>query len=117
MHREIYCVMKLVASPMLNICAKKTITLYKNQTCPAMCLILHFVAIAFAHNAFYPRLVAAGLSPHTLHSFFSPDGQITINFTSKDNVLDIPVFRRSKQSLKGVHVDLSKALSANSISY
>lgn len=55
---------------------RKTITLYENHICPAMCPILHFLAIAFAHNAFHPRLVSAGLTPHTLHSFSSPDGRI-----------------------------------------
>lgn len=93
---------------------RKTITLYENHTCPAMCPILHFVAIAFAHNAFHPRLVSAGL---TLHNFSSPDGRITIDFAFRDDILEIPIFRRSTRSLEGVRVDPVKALSANSISY
>ena len=82
-----------------------------------MCPILHFVAIAFAHNAFHPRLVSAGLTPYTLHNFSSPDGRITIDFAFRDDILEIPIFRRSTRSIEGVHVDPLKALSANSISY
>ena len=100
-----------------NGAGRKTITLYENHTCPAMCPILHFVAMAFAYQAFHPRLVSAGLTPHTLHSFSSPDGRITIDFAFRDDILEIPVFRRSTRSMEGVHVDSVKALSANSISY
>ena len=82
-----------------------------------MCPILHFVAIAFAHNAFHPRLVSAGLTPHTLHNFSSPDGRITIDFAFRDDILELLIFRRSTRSIEGVHVDPLKALSANSISY
>ena len=77
----------------------------------------HFVAIAFAHNAFHPRLVSAGLTPYTLHSSSSSDGRITIDFIFRDDILEISIFRRSTRSIEGVHVDLFKALSANSVSY
>lgn len=81
-----------------------------------MCPILHFVAIAFAHNAFHPRLVSTGLNPSRLHDFVSPDGRITIDFAFKDDILEIPIFRRSTRSIEGIHVDPRLALSANSIS-
>jgi len=47
---------------------------YENQTCPAMCPVVHFMAFAFADNAFHPRLVDAGLTVRTMHSFRCPDG-------------------------------------------
>ncbi|KAI4191879.1 MAG: hypothetical protein LQ350_008723, partial [Teloschistes chrysophthalmus] len=96
--------------------APKTITLYENHTCPAMCPILHFVAIAFAHNAFHPRLVSAGLNPYSLHNFSTPDGRITIDFTFRDDILEIPIFRCLERSIEGIHVHPFQALSANSIS-
>jgi len=82
-----------------------------------MCPILHFVAIAFADNAFHPKLAAAGLTPYTLHSFSCPDGRITVDFAFRDGILDIPIFRRVTRSLQGVQVDPRKALSANSFAY
>ncbi|KAL8776435.1 MAG: hypothetical protein Q9194_003154 [Teloschistes cf. exilis] len=97
--------------------APKTITLYENHTCPAMCPILHFVAIAFAHNAFHPRLMSAGLNPYSLHNFFTPDGPITIDFAFRDDILEIPIFRRATRSIEGIHVDPLRAQFANSISY
>jgi len=69
--------------------------------------------MAFAHNAFHPRLVFAGLTPYTLHNFSSLDGRITIDFAFKDDILEILVFRRSTRSIEGVHVDPVRALSAN----
>ncbi len=115
MRRKSPCIRRLVFTA--ESAGRKTITLYENPTCPAMCPILHFVAIAFAHNAFHPRLVSAGLTPYTLHNFSSPDGRITIDFAFRDDILEIPIFRRSTRSIEGVHVDPLKALSANSISY
>ena len=96
---------------------RKTITLYENDICPVKCPIFYFVAMAFAHNAFHPRLVPAGLTPYTLHKFSSPGGRITIDFAFRDNILEIPVFRRFTRSIESVNNDLIKALSANSISY
>ncbi|MCJ1473138.1 hypothetical protein MMC13_001789 [Lambiella insularis] len=101
----------------INTYSRKTITLYENHTCPAMCPILHFIAIAFADNAFHPKLVAAGLTPRTLHSFTPPEGRITIDFVFRNDILETPVFRRTMSSMKGVQVDPVRALSANSISY
>ena len=95
---------------------RKTITLYENTACPAMCPILHFVAIAFAHDAFHPRLLAAGLTPYTLHSFSCPDGRITIDFTFNSDIMDVPIFRRTTARIDGVHVDPLKALPAHSVS-
>ena len=82
-----------------------------------MCAVVHFAALAFADNAFHPRLVSEGLTVHSLHSFSCPDGRITIDFSFKDEILDTPIFRRSIQTIDGVSVDPHKALSANSISY
>ena len=96
---------------------RKSISLYENHTCPALCPILHFVAMAFAHNAFHSGLVSSGLTLYTLHSFSSPDGRVTIDFAFNDDILEIPVFRCSTHSVEGVHVDSVKALFANSISY
>lgn len=82
-----------------------------------MCPILHFVAIAFADNAFHPKLVTAGLNSRILHSFSCPDGRITIDFAFRDDILDIPIFRHTTRSIQGPRIDPLKALSANSISY
>ena len=93
------------------------LTLYENHTYPAMCPILHFVAITFADNAFHPRLINAGLSPCSLHNFSIPDGRIIIDFTFKDDIFEIPIFRCSQRSIQGLRVDPKRALSANSISF
>jgi len=82
-----------------------------------MCPIVHFAALAFADNAFHPDLVNAGLTPYNMHDFCSPSGRITIDFNFRDDILDVPVFRRSKQNLKDVNVDPIKALSASSIAH
>lgn len=115
MRRKSPCIRRLVFTT--ESAGRKTITLYENPTCPAMCPILHFVAIVFAHNAFHPRLVSVELTPYTLHNFSSPDGRITIDFALRDDILKIPIFRRFTRSMEGVHVDPLKALFANSISY
>lgn len=82
-----------------------------------MCPIVHIAALAFADDAFHPDLTNAGLTPYNMHSFRSPSGRITIDFNFRDDILDVPVFRRSKQNLGGVNVDPIKALSASSIAY
>ena len=71
----------------------KTITLYENRECPAMCLIMHFVALAFVDNAFYEDLIAERLVPNKLHSFQNPEGRITIDFKFRDDILNKPIFR------------------------
>lgn len=96
---------------------RKTIILYENHTCSAMCSILHFVIIVFAHNAFHLRLVFAELTSYILHNFFSSDDRIIIDFAFRDDILDILIFCRSTRSMKSVHVDSFRALFANSISY
>lgn len=65
----------------------------------------------------FPRLVSTGLTLYTLHNFSSPDGRITIDFAFRDDILKVPIFRRSTLSMEGVHDDPLKALPANSISY
>jgi hypothetical protein len=82
-----------------------------------MCPVIHFMALAFAGNAFHPRLVDAGLTVRTMHSFRCPDGRTTIKFALREDILDTPVFRRSRQTMEGVAVDPIKALSATAISY
>lgn len=64
-----------------------------------MCPILHFACIAFAHNVFHPRLVAAVLTLYTLHDFSSPGGRITIDYTFKDYLLEVPIFRGLARSI------------------
>ena len=71
----------------------KTITLYENRECPAMCPIIHFVALAFVDNAFHEDLIAEGLVPNKLHSFQNPEGRITIDFKFRDDILNKPIFR------------------------
>ena len=73
--------------------------------------------MAFAYNAFYFRLVSAGLTLYTLYSFFSLNGRITIDFAFKDDILEILVFYYSIRSIEGIYINFIKALSANSISY
>ena len=70
----------------------KTITLYENRERPAMCPIIHFVALAFVDNAFHEDLIAEGLAPNKLHSFQNPKGRITIDFKFRDDVLNKPIF-------------------------
>lgn len=82
-HRE----MRLVF--IIESAGKKTITLYENHTCPAMCPILHFVAIAFAHNAF-PQACLCRAIPYTLHNFSSPDGPLPLTSPSGTTSLRSP---------------------------
>ena len=96
---------------------RKTITLYENYIYFIICPIFYFVAIAFAYNAFYPKLIFAGLTPYTLYSFSSLNGRIIIDFAFKDNILKILVFRYFIRFIKGIYINPIKALSANSISY
>ena len=93
----------------------KTITLYKNRKCPAMCPLISFLGIAFTDKAFHQRLVDAGLNAHTLHSMNSPDGRITIDFTFRD--LDVPIFCSAKWMTEGIVVDPEKALSVKLLNY
>ena len=72
--------------------APKIITLYKNHMCPTIYLILYFITIIFTDNAFYLKLINAGLSLRSLYNFLSPNGYIIINFTFKDDILKIPIF-------------------------
>jgi len=92
-------------------------TVYENQMCPAMCPVIHFTALAFADNAFHPRLIDAGLTVRTMHSFRCPDGRTTIQFALWDDILNTPIFRRSRQTMEGVTVDPVKAMSATALSY
>ena len=94
----------------------KTITLYENRECPAMCPIVHFVALAFADNAFHEGLMAEGLAPKKLHSFRNPEGRITLDFKFRDDVLRKPIFRTYERQLEGIRVHPFKALSAKAIS-
>ena len=93
----------------------KTITLYENRQCPAMCPIVHFLGLAFADKAFHESLLGRGLSPHNLHSFTSPEGRITIEFKFRDTILDIPVFRAWHPQLNGTEIHPTRALSAGYI--
>ena len=96
--------------------APKTITLYENRECPAMCPIIHFVALAFADQAFHAELIAQGLCPSKMHTFRNPEGRITIDFMFRDEILDVPIFRAYERRLEGVRVHPFKALSAKAIS-
>ncbi len=82
-----------------------------------MCPVIHFTAIAFADNAFHPRLIEAGLTVHTMHSFHCPDGRTTMQFALQDDILDTLIFCCSRQTMKGVTVDSIKAMSATTLSY
>ena len=93
----------------------KTITLYENSECPAMCPIVHFLALAFADNAFHPQLVAAGLCAEDMHRFRNPEGRITIDFKFKDDILEVPLFRAYQRSFDGISVHPTKALPAQTL--
>ena len=80
-----------------------------------MCSILHFVIIIFAYNIFYFRFVFVKLISYTLHSFFSSDDRIIIDFVFKDDILNISVFRCFTHFIKNVHVNSVKTLFVNSI--
>ena len=82
-----------------------------------MCPVLHFAALAFADHAFHDDLMSAGLTPHCLHSFSCPDGRITIEFALRDDILEVPVFRRSMRTVEGHSVHPTRAESADTISY
>lgn len=94
----------------------KTITLYENRGCPAMCPIIHFLALAFADDVFHQDLTTQGLTAEKMHSFQNPEGRITIEFKFRDEVLDIPVFRSFERCLTGIRVHPTRALSASVIS-
>ena len=95
--------------------SSRTIILYENRECLAMCPVIHFLALAFADNAFHPDLIAAGLCPEKLHGFKNPEGCITIEFKFRDDILDVPLFHRYQRSLEGITVHPIKALSAKAI--
>ena len=86
----------------------KTITLYENRECPALCPIVHFLALAFADNAFHQDLVAEGLTAHKLHQFRNPEGRITIDFKFRVSVLDMPIFRTYEKRLEGIRSKLHR---------
>ena len=90
----------------------KTITLYENRQCPAMCPIIHFLALAFADDAFHPDLRDLGLTPAKLHSFENAEGRNTIEYKFRDDILDVPLFRSWHSTLDGVRTHPSKPLSA-----
>ena len=94
---------------------RKIITLYENHICFAMCSILHFVTIVFAHNVVHLRLVFVELTSYILHNISSLDDRITIDFAFRNDILKILIFRRSIRSLKRVHVDFVKTLFVNLI--
>ena len=96
--------------------APKTITLYENRACPAMCPVAHFLAIAFADDAFHRSLTDEGLNSAKMHGFQNPEGRIALEFRFRDVILNIPVFRKSKFDMTGVNTHPTKALSASDIS-
>ena len=65
--------------PVLNTknMQSKTISPYENNR-PVLYQVLHFIAIAFADNAFYPRLIASGLSSSTLRNLASSNCENTM---------------------------------------
>ena len=92
--------------------SSKRITLWENQSCPAMCPVLHYAAIFVADNAFHPELVASGLTVHKLHDFTCPNDRITVTFNFREDILKVPVFRRNRRTLMGPEVDPTRALTA-----
>ena len=80
-----------------------------------MCPIIHFVALAFADQAFQQGLLAQGLSPFHLHKFKNPEGRITIDFSFGDHMLDVPIFRTHERRLEEIRVHPFKAPGAKSI--
>ena len=94
----------------------KTITLYENRECPAMCPIAHFLGLAFTDQVFHPDLLAAGLTPSTLHTMNIPEGSNAIEFKLGNDVSDLPIFRPHEIRSTGIQVHPSKALSANILS-
>ena len=85
--------------------------------CPAMCPVIHFTALIFTNNAFHPRLVGAGLTVCTMHSFCCSDGWIIIKFALQKDILQTLIFRCSRQTLHSMAVDLIRALLATAILY
>ncbi len=115
MPRKYFCIIRSIFT--IKSVKRKTIIFYKNYICFAIYLILYFVIIVFAYNAFYFKLVFARLSLYILHNFFSLDSRIIIDFAFRNNILNIFIFCRSTQLIKNVHVDFLRTLFANSISY
>ena len=93
----------------------KTITLYENRQCPALCPIVHFLALAFADNAFHPDLTERGLSPTNLHSFVNVEGRTTLEFKFREDILAIPVFRFWHSTLRGIEVHPNRPLPAHNL--
>ena len=75
------------------------------------------MAIAFAHNAFNLRLVSAELTLYTLYNSSSLGGPITINFTFRDDILEILIFYRSTYPIEGIYINSIRDLLANLISF
>ena len=95
--------------------APKTITLYENRDCPAMCPIAHFLGLAFPDQVFHPDLLAAGLNPSTLHTMKILEGSLTIEFKFRDSALALPIFRPHERGSAGIQVHPFKALSATTL--
>ena len=95
--------------------APKTISLYENQECSAICPIIHFLALAFADNAFHLALIEKGLNLGNLHSFRCAEGRNFISFRFRDEILDLLSFRTFERRLDGIYVHPYKVLSAKSV--
>lgn len=77
--------------------------------------VVHFLALAFADEAFHPKLVEAGLSVQRLHGLSCPPGRSMIDFCFREDILETPIFRPLVQRLLGREVDPSRALSLTPI--
>ena len=115
MLRKYFCVTKSIF--FIKCVKRKIIILYENYIYFTMCLILYFVIIIFAYNAFYFRLVFVKLISYILHNFFNLYNRIIINFVFKNDILNILIFRRLIRLIKNVYVNFLKALFVNLTSY
>ena len=95
----------------LTRCLRMAITLHENEECPALCAVTHFLALAFADNAF----LSEELTPENIRSLRPQDGRAVLWIGFRPEVESIPVFRTSQRVAAGVQVDPRKALTASTI--
>ena len=97
---------------MLTECGHSmTITLHENDECPALCAVTHFLALAFADDAFLHE----GLTPENIYSLEPQEGRPVIWIPFSPAVKGIPIFRSSHLTANGVRVHPNKALSASTV--
>ncbi|KAI9785817.1 MAG: hypothetical protein M1816_008209 [Peltula sp. TS41687] len=73
----------------------------------AFCPIIHFLAIAFADNAFDSEKIS---KPEDIYNLQVPTNLNSIQIKWKPDMQDKPIFRRATRTADGIRISLDKAL-------